>query len=481
MSAAAILANPIPVAAPAGDASAVGRDTTAGDASVFAGMIAAQGETTEPAEIADAPAETSAPPASTTGQTEPRHGLLSSALAFALQPRPVASGLTTEITAEAEAAPTPSLPATPELVLDTVSAKETPKPETLPDDAAQTTVDQTPTLSLILTPPVPAAVVPLQTASLGAAPAVAPGIVPDTVSAPVLAPVSGTVPIATDDVLETPQAAAGPAEVDAAVTQALSAQLASLTPAKASPLKDAPANASTSAQAAATVAVPETSDASDSAPQTPPAVTAATTPTAPAATPASQPAALPPSPAMVEAPLEADAPPTTLGSIGHAPAAASAAPLPPVVAPNVSQMSQVAMDTTIQIAAQITRKLEGRSTRFEMGLTPEGLGRVDISLDIDSGGKLTARLAFDNPLAATEMRGKADELRRELQDAGFTIANDGLDFSDRQSAPGGGFDRRQGQAFAGASRINADADQAQPAPAAWMSLSLRPRGVDMKV
>jgi flagellar hook-length control protein FliK len=167
-----------------------------------------------------------------------------------------------------------------------------------------------------------------------------------------------------------------------------------------------------------------------------------------------------------------------------------AAPQPPattttsptlVAHTGLSHLSQATLETTVQIAAQITRKLDGRSTRFEMGLTPEGLGRVDVSLDIDSGGRLTARLAFDNPLAATELRGKADELRRELQNAGFTVAHDGLDFSERQSSSGNGFDRQQGRAFASASRITADPNLPQPASAAWVSLSLTRSGVDMKV
>jgi flagellar hook-length control protein FliK len=55
--------------------------------------------------------------------------------------------------------------------------------------------------------------------------------------------------------------------------------------------------------------------------------------------------------------------------------------------------SRVAVETTAQIAAQIVRKLEGRSTRFEMALTPEGLGRVEISLSIEADGALRASMA----------------------------------------------------------------------------------------
>lgn len=237
------------------------------------------------------------------------------------------------------------------------------------------------------------------------------------------------------------------------------------------PVKDAPSNASTARDAE-----PATGEAEPQARTAPAAIDAATSEpvTPPKATPDLKPEIRA---AAVQADVEtAPAQPVSTGPTPAAAPAQTAA----VFLTQASHLAQATVETTVQISAQITRKLEGRSTRFEMGLTPEGLGRVDISLDIDSGGKLTARLAFDNPLAATEMRGKADELRRELQDAGFTIANDGLEFSERQSSSHDGFDRRQGRAFAGASRLNAEADLTQPAPA-WVSLSLTPRGVDMKV
>jgi len=151
---------------------------------------------------------------------------------------------------------------------------------------------------------------------------------------------------------------------------------------------------------------------------------------------------------------------------------------------SLSTLSRGAIDATAQIAAQIQRKLEGRSTRFEMALHPEDLGRVDVKLDIDSGGRLSARLAFDNPAAATDLRGRADELRRQLEDAGFHMADDAFEFADRDSGSSSfdrGQDARQGQnrAFAAASRLNAEIDVAQPPR--WMALSLSPAGVDLKV
>lgn len=150
----------------------------------------------------------------------------------------------------------------------------------------------------------------------------------------------------------------------------------------------------------------------------------------------------------------------------------------------VSQLSRATIEATAQIAAQILRRLEGRSTRFEMALTPDELGRVDVKLDIDSEGRLNARLAFDNPAAATDLKGRADELRRQLEDAGFHLAEDAFEFADRDSGSSAfdrGQDARNGssRAFAAASRLNTEIDVAQPPR--WLALSLSPAGVDMKV
>ena len=150
----------------------------------------------------------------------------------------------------------------------------------------------------------------------------------------------------------------------------------------------------------------------------------------------------------------------------------------------LSQLSRATIEATAQIAAQILRRLEGRSTRFEMALTPDELGRVDVKLDIDSEGRLNARLAFDNPAAATDLKGRADELRRQLEDAGFQLADDAFEFTDRDSGSSAfdrGQDARNGssRAFAAATRLNTEIDVAQPPR--WLALSLSPSGVDMKV
>jgi flagellar hook-length control protein FliK len=150
-------------------------------------------------------------------------------------------------------------------------------------------------------------------------------------------------------------------------------------------------------------------------------------------------------------------------------------------------MSRAAVEATAQIAAQILKRLDGRSTRFEMSLTPDELGRVDIKLDIDSEGRLAARLAFDNPAAAADLKGRTDELRRQLEQQGFHVADDAFEFSQRDSGSSAfdrgqdaRQDRGQSRAFAAASRLNAEADTVAQPPR-WTALSLTPAGVDMKV
>lgn len=101
------------------------------------------------------------------------------------------------------------------------------------------------------------------------------------------------------------------------------------------------------------------------------------------------------------------------------------------VAANASALAhQVrgAPETVAKLAAGILDKLEGRSTRFDLQLDPHGLGKVDVSVEIASDGKLTAQLGFDSQLGLGELRGRAQELRAALEQAGFTLADNALSF-----------------------------------------------------
>lgn len=204
----------------------------------------------------------------------------------------------------------------------------------------------------------------------------------------------------------------------------------------------------------------------------------------PTATDAPATQAKPAADATVLAAVTADAAEPTQ-AIASAPTADGRANEVPASAPILSTLSQGAIHATAQIAAQIVKKLEGRSTRFEMALTPDDMGRVDVSLDIDADGQLSARLAFDNPLAAADLRGRVDELRRQLTDAGFNVADDALSFDQRDASAGNngfdrGNDRHSARAFGAASRLSLEAE-ASLIPPRWISLTLTPERVDMKV
>ncbi|WP_246347512.1 flagellar hook-length control protein FliK [Brevundimonas basaltis] len=185
-----------------------------------------------------------------------------------------------------------------------------------------------------------------------------------------------------------------------------------------------------------------------------------------------------PTPPADDAALRGEAAPT------REPASAQADLTTPVREHSLSNLSRGAVDATAQIAAQILRKLDGRSTRFEIALRPDELGRVDVKLDIDAEGRLAARLAFDNPAAATDLRGRAEELRRQLEAAGFHLGEDALEFAERDSGSSA-FDRGQnarhgrGRAFSAALKLNAEIDLDQPPR--WLARTLSPSGVDMKV
>lgn len=87
-----------------------------------------------------------------------------------------------------------------------------------------------------------------------------------------------------------------------------------------------------------------------------------------------------------------------------------------------------APETVAKLAAGILDKLEGKTTRFDLQLDPHGLGTVDVSVEIASDGKLTAQLGFDSALGLSELRGRAQELRAALEQAGFSLADNALTF-----------------------------------------------------
>ena len=138
-----------------------------------------------------------------------------------------------------------------------------------------------------------------------------------------------------------------------------------------------------------------------------------------------------PAPAEAEASDAARSPPTD-GVIAPQPGApALAAQTPPAVL-------LATASTASNLAAAMVKKIEARSSRFELELDPAGLGRVKVSVQIDAQGRLAAQLSFDRPDAASALKGRADELRTALQNAGFDLGGAGLSFTSSDNPRSGG-------------------------------------------
>ncbi len=140
-------------------------------------------------------------------------------------------------------------------------------------------------------------------------------------------------------------------------------------------------------------------------------------------------------------------------------------------------------ETVAKLAAQIVKKLEGKSSRFDIALDPIGLGKVDVKVEINAQGQMSAALNFDTASAAAELRGRAGELRAALEQAGFDLGNTNLSFSFAgQGDSSQTFAQRDGQR-SNARLMQALADD-QPLAAPIGSPSLlgsRTSGVDVRI
>ena len=140
-------------------------------------------------------------------------------------------------------------------------------------------------------------------------------------------------------------------------------------------------------------------------------------------------------------------------------------------------------ETVTNLAAQMARRMEGRNTRFELALDPAGLGSVQVSVEINPRGELTAHLTFERGDAAAELRSRAAELQRALEQAGFDLSKGGLSFEHGPSGRGHerSAEQRQhghGRAFAQALET---ADAADALPAGPVRLNRARSGVDLTV
>lgn len=84
-------------------------------------------------------------------------------------------------------------------------------------------------------------------------------------------------------------------------------------------------------------------------------------------------------------------------------------------------------ETVANLAAQVVKKLGEKTTRFDVQLDPQGLGKVDVRIEIGAHGRITAGMTFENPQAAADVKARASELQKALEQAGFDLSG-GISF-----------------------------------------------------
>ncbi len=115
------------------------------------------------------------------------------------------------------------------------------------------------------------------------------------------------------------------------------------------------------------------------------------------------------------------------------------------------------------LAFEIARQLQQGSSRFQVRLDPPELGRIDVRMDIDSGGNVNARLTVERSETLDLLQRDQRALERALAQAGLEGAKTNLEFSLKQNPfehpQGGGF---PAQAESAASLGSEDTDAAAP-------------------
>ena len=147
------------------------------------------------------------------------------------------------------------------------------------------------------------------------------------------------------------------------------------------------------------------------------------------------------------------------------------APETPPLAPSATATPQ----TVNALAAQIVQKLDGAATRFQLTLNPEGLGKVDVAIEITAKGAVSATLSFQHAESTAVLSRHADALRQALADAGLSLNPEDLSFqtaSGGADTHGGQFEQasqgQTGNPHAGLAAMSRASDAVETAPAtAW--------------
>ncbi len=112
-----------------------------------------------------------------------------------------------------------------------------------------------------------------------------------------------------------------------------------------------------------------------------------------------------------------------------------------------------------QIALQIVRSLPNGIDRFSVHLQPAELGSVDIQLNFEGSGRVSALITVERAETLELLQRDSRLLERSLGDNGLKLSNDGLNFTLKQDHQ----QQQQGQGFHEQARARQAAAQAERA------------------
>lgn len=120
------------------------------------------------------------------------------------------------------------------------------------------------------------------------------------------------------------------------------------------------------------------------------------------------------------------------------------------------------------IAVEIARSIQSGISRFEIRLNPPELGRIDVRLEMDPSGNVTARLAVEKSETLDLLQRDQRALEKALADAGLEGSKTELEFSLREDNDGQEQPRERDKWTASIAIEQEIADAALPPPGSAM-------------
>lgn len=138
-----------------------------------------------------------------------------------------------------------------------------------------------------------------------------------------------------------------------------------------------------------------------------------------------------------------------------------------VAAPRVVQVGYQTSQQQLnlpQLAFELVRQVNDGNTRFQIRLDPPELGKIDVKIDIDTSGKVNARLTVEKAETLDLMQRDQRGLERALQQAGLDGAKTNLEFSLKQNPFAGGQNGQDGNGRPPFFRDDLAAEADEPVP-----------------